>query len=335
MTPVGSVHMTENAKTRSADRILCAAVYTCDGLAEFLLWIFFRRAPSAWAPSCAVDTLALLRHSTAAHRGHLCRDALLLTVELGVLGVLASQITVRVGAASAVMATATIVVCWAFRRRLVRFLRDRWAKLRADEQKRRRRKQRRMMIGLVAVASVSLVQAVREQLFWIFVLSVVGAFLLSWVAVVIEMAWVQERAWKITTTNLRLRDIAPALTAEVEKRLAELDTMNVVAYSPVRSAAPFVGSGNQMRSSTLDIDVHRGALDDEGKERVPEEVDLVRLHEFLEQQCLLEQALETTPSRELSAGHRLCVNGALLSWSSDLLAEDRLPRESVQWVDLV
>ncbi|MET0492738.1 MAG: hypothetical protein ABW000_06350 [Actinoplanes sp.] len=112
---------------------------------------------------------------------------------------------------------------------------------------------------------------------------------------------------------------------------AELADANVIAYSEARASAPFVGNGFVVRPKTLDIDVHRRASDGGGANAFTL-LDIVAFHERLEAQFAIENAVENTATRKITAGHRLYVDGRKIPWSSDLIEPGRpVPRSRVSW----
>jgi len=291
---------------RTVDETLCADAYLLPGLAEYARSLLQYAPATAWAPSTALDILALSRHSAVALRIRRRR-----TVALCALLVLAAAVPAVVaadllGPVAALVVAVGLVSLWARRTHTVYKGRGRI-----------HGSGRRVLVGLV-VAPLALLSLALEPRLWI----VAGAFLLAWVAVVAELLWARHRAWLVLGRAGKLRDLAPPLDPTIEERIGRLTTTNVVAYHSARAPTPFVGSGFLVRPWSINVDVRRGARDEHGEERAPEAVDVIALYEFLGKQFVVEAAVESGGVRRLNATFRLYVDGGHVPWSSDLLTGD-------------
>jgi len=316
--PIKGQQTRTDADERTAEQTLCAATYIYPRLADYVVHIFLGLLPAAWAPSVAVDPVALLRHAIAARRRHRWRDAVLLAQTLGTVGTPVVVLAVRSGPVPAATLTALLVVTWAGRAHLGTLLRAGWADAWSRDRERRRRGTTRLAWALAVVACAVLLAWYLRILGPGLAAAAVGVGL-SWVVVVVELLGAQHRARAVLTGGAEPRDLAPPLAPELEERLDRLAEMNVVVYDATRADAPFVGSGYQVDPWSVVVDVHRGAKDDSGKEQPPRDVCVAELHTFLADQFSVETAIEASASRQLSAGHRLYVDGSRISWHSALL----------------
>jgi hypothetical protein len=334
ITAVRSTHVTAPAQERTVDETLCAAVYVCEGLPEYVLGRFHHGPPVAWAPSPTVDALALLRHATVARRVRRLRDVFLCLLAITAVVVPAATAGQVLGGPAALVMASAMIILW-YRWLYLQRSRDRVTDPGQESRKPRLRRVRRLALALAFVVPTLLI-AGREPRLAFCVATIVLIVAFGWAAAVAELMWAQRRAQAILTRAAPPRDLAPPLDAAVEERVGRLATTNVVPYQALRASAPFVGNGFRVRPWHIDVDVHRGAIGVDGKEKVPDDVDIPRLHEFLHTHFSLETSVETTDARRWNTGHRLYLDGTRIPWGSDLLTgEPPLPRERVEWDDLV
>ena len=306
----------------SVDETLCAAAYVRPGLAEYVRDKLQDRLAIAWAPSTTIDLLALLRHSAAALRIRRLRN-----VALCALLLLAATVPILlsadlIGPVAAVAMAAALVSAWGYAR---------WRRQRGEPAVPMGRGRRVHQVLVALAAPPALLLLVREPPLWI----VAGAFLLAWSVTVAELMWTQQRARLILTRAGDLRGLASSLDPAVEKRIARLAETNVVAYHHARLPTPFVGSGFLVRPWSIDIDVRRGAPGEDGKEKVPEAVDIVALYEFLGARFDVGAVVESGGARPLNAAFRLYADGSRIPWDSDLLTgEPSALRHELEWHDL-
>jgi hypothetical protein len=304
---------------RSAEQILCAAAHVYPGLADYvvhiLLWLF----PAAWAPEVGVDPVALLRHATAARRRQCRRDVLLVLLTLGTVGTPVTVLAVHSGPLPAAVLTAVLVVAWAGRARVGRWLRAGWADAWSGDPLPRKRGTTRLAWALALLACAVLSAWHLRVLVPALVAAVLGVGL-SWVVVIIDLGGAQRRAGAALARGARPRGLAPPLAPELEARLDGLAETNVVVFNAARADTPFVGSGYRLPAWSVLVDLNRGATDDSGREQPTSEVRVADLHAFLADQFSVETSVESSPSRELTSGHRLYVDGSRIPWDSGLLA---------------
>lgn len=312
---------------RTVDETLCAAVYLQHGLAEYVLRMVHHGQPAAWAPSTSLDVLALVRHAAVVYRTRRRRDILLCLLVAVAVAVPAVQAGGYLGPVAGLVVAAALALVWGYRAYTRRREQPETGRLRVPNA--------RWILGLLVLAAAGVLALVLEPRLWITVGAVLGAMVLAWFAAVGELLWAQHRARAILSYPGAPRDLAPALDAAVEERIARLGTANVIPYNAVRAKFPFVGNGFRVRPWSVDIDVMRGATGDDGKEKVPEPVDIVEMHEYLSARFGGEATADTNGARRVNTGHRLYVDGTRIPWGSDLLAGDPpLPRERVEWPDL-
>lgn len=319
----------------TVDQKLCAAAYVCDGLADYVFWSFHEGRPAAWAPSCTIDAIALLRHAAAARRVRRLRDGTLLMLALAVPAVLVIHLALRFGGAAAAVVAVIIAASWAGHSRLSTWLAAGWAKIWTGPPDGRWKAARRGL-GVLATLAMLTILAAQDPLFWICLGTGVAAVALGAAAVIGGQVWAQHHARAVLDSPAELRALAAALPSAVEGRLTRQQDMNVVVYHSERTETPFVGNGYQVELRKIEVDVSRGATGEDGKKRMPKEFNIADLHQALRDQFQIEAAVKATPSREFRAGHRLYVDGSKILWDSPLLAgEPPLPRERMAWEDLV
>jgi hypothetical protein len=324
------------AHGRTVDQTLCAAAYLCEGFAEYVHWFLSGRPGEAWAPCWGVDTVALLRHANLVRHVRGLRDAGLSLLTVAVVAVIVAQIAGSFGVVPSAVTAVAMIVGWACHRHFHRLLQGVWAKVWMGGWKDRLRRARRAL-ALVAAIVFALVLAVPPVLIWVCLSTVFVMMVLAWLVAVAELLWAQGRAGAVLASGVEPCDLVRRrLTPSLEARAASMTSMNVLVYSPERASMPFVGNGFQVRPWRLDVNVQKGATGSTGREEAPKDVDVVELHEFLEQRFSIEVAVEGTASRRLSTGHRLYVDGARMPWGSTLLVGDPpLPSSRVEWQDLV
>jgi hypothetical protein len=311
---------------RTVDETLCAAVHLQHGLAEDVLRMVHHGQPAAWAPSTTLDVLALVRHSAVVFRTRRRRDILLCLLVAVAIAVPAVQAGGYLGPVAGLVVAAALVLAWGHRVYTRRGEQRETGRLRVPNA--------RWIIGLLVLAAAGVLVLVREPRLWITVGTVLGAIVLAWFTAVAELLWAQHRARAILTYAGAPRDLAPPVDAAVEERIARLDTANVIPYNAARAKFPFVGNGFRVRPWSVEVDVRRGATGDDGKEKVPEPVDIVEMHEFLGARFGREVPSATNGARRVNTGHRLYVDGSRIPWGSNLLVGDPpLPRERVEWHD--
>ncbi|MGN9910376.1 hypothetical protein ACTMTJ_22745 [Phytohabitans sp. LJ34] len=309
---------------RTVDETLCAAVYLQRGLAEYVLGMVHHGQPAAWAPSTSLDVRALVRHSTVVFRTRRLRDILLCLLVAVAVAVPAVQAGGFLGPVAGLVVAAALALFWGYR-----------AYTQGRERPETRIPNVRWVIGLLVLAAAGVLVLVREPRLWITVGTVLGAIVAAWSMAVGELLWAQHRARAILTHAGPPGDLAPPLDDAVEERIARLKTANVVPYNAARAKFPFVGNGFRVRPWSVDVDVLRGATGDDGKEKVPEPVDIVEMHEFLSARFGGEIPSAANGARRVGTGHRLYVDGTRIPWGSDLLAGDPpLPRERMEWPEL-
>src|SRR5262249_30771087 len=155
--------------------------------------------PAAWAPSVAVDPVALLRHATAARRRHHWRDAVLLALTLGTAGTPVVVLAVRSGPVSAATLTVLLAASVTGPAQVRNFLRAGWADTWSRDQERRRRGTTRLAWALAVVACAVLLAWHLRVLGPGVAAAAVGVGL-SWVVVVVELLGAQHRARAVLTS---------------------------------------------------------------------------------------------------------------------------------------
>lgn len=321
-----------STRRRTVNQTLCAATHVAEGFADYTVRIVDGR-PRAGTPSLTEDPVALLRHATAARRLRCSRDVACCLITLAVGGVVVGRLAASLGYGAAVSVVAGVVAGWLGRRRLSRWLREWCAWAWRSHWDRRRSGPLRWVVGLAISATLAIVLVLRQPVLW----NCVGVVLLGlgvgWLVIVGESVLAHRRAAAVVAEAApEPRQLAAPLRHEVEKRVDELANANVIAYAESRASAPFVGNGFIVRPWKVDIDLHRRASDGDDDESAFTVFDIIALHERLEDQFLVENAVESTATRKVEAGHRLYVNGRKIKWGSDLLEADRpVPRSRVDW----
>jgi len=323
------------SRRRTVTQTLCAATHVLDGFADYTVQIM-NGSPRAGAPSVTEDPVALLRHAVGARRLRRYRDVACCLILLAVTGLVALQLAGRVGYGPAGLLIGAVAAGWAARRPLWRRIRM-WCSWAWRSHKHQRRSgPLGWLVGLGLASALAIVLVLRQPLLWICLAVVLLGLFVGWLVIVGESVVAHHRAGAIVAAGaLEARELAAPLSDEMERRVARLADANVVAYSDSRASAPFVGNGLIVRPWKLDIDVHRLASDCDEKLAFTL-LDVVALHERLEAQFNVENAVESTATRKLSAGHRLYVDGRKIRWAPDLLEVDRpVPRSRIEWKDFL
>jgi hypothetical protein len=312
---------------------MCAGAYVWEGFADYVLATFDAR-PGAGAPSITEDPVALLRHSVAARRTRLRRDALLLLVAATTAAVVTAQLGARTGYGAAVLVQAAGIAAWAGRRLLTRGLRALWLWAWKAHQYRSKRPLRFIVAVAVAVLVVVASSLVQPE-FWQCVRFAAIPLAVGWAIVVIDAYVAHRRAGAVLADRAPdARHLVPAVDGTAEARAAAMATMNVVVYSGDRGSNPFVGNGFIVKPASLDVDVNKRASDDASKVMAFDLFDVTAFHEALAERFSVECDVESTPTRWLSSGHRLYVDGRRIAWKSRLLDACR-PVAWVDWDDLI
>jgi hypothetical protein len=117
--------------------------------------------------------------------------------------------------------------------------------------------------------------------------------------------------WSMLTRTLEVMDpaldperLAAAVDGSAERRLTAVESSNVVVFSGLfRGVTPFAGSGKQIASWSITMDIASAGCDDEGVPRRIERFDAADLHDWL---------AHTVPDNTLpglTSWERLYVNG--------------------------
>ncbi|MFI7545282.1 hypothetical protein [Actinoplanes sp. NPDC049599] len=311
------------------DQTLCAAAHLVEGFADYTFRIMNGR-PQAGAPSLTEDPVALLRHAGAARRLRRFRDALCCLIAFSVGGLILVRLTAELGLLRASLVLALTIAGWAGRRQVKRALRAWFTWAWRNGRDRHRKGPLRWLAATALLAALAAGLVLAQPVLWTCVAVALTGLALGWFVVVGESAWAHRRAAAVLAAGAPpARQLAARLNGELERRVGQLATANVVAYSESRAAAPFVGNGFIVRPWKTDIDVTKRAA---GTEDSFELFDIVDFHEWLEAQFAIENAVESSAARQLTAGHRLYVDGRKIAWESDLVAaEQPLPRSRVDW----
>jgi hypothetical protein len=128
--------------------------------------------------------------------------------------------------------------------------------------------------------------------------------LLAWALELGELLWARRDALTLIEAPHPPVDIAPPVDRDLERRLAELDRMNVVVWR-ADLRYPFVGSGAWISSWSIPaLDVTRAATDQQGQRRQVVPFDAVELHDHIARR------IRARDLEGLNVRNRLYVRGA-------------------------
>lgn len=315
---------------RTVDQTLSAATHVAEGFAAYAIRTL-EGWPCAGAPSVTEDPVALARHARAAWRLRCCRDVVCALIAVAVGAVVVARLTNRFGFTTALALVAVLIAAWQGRRLVVRALRawGRWAW--RSKRDRSRPGPLRAVTAVALAAVVAVILLLRQPMLWNCVATVLLGLFVGWVVVVAESVVAHRRAAAIVTGGApQPRDLARSVSTDEEMRAKNLLDSNVIAYGTSRASAPFVGNGFTVRPWKLDVDLDLRPADAGDDEEAFEDFDVVDFHAWLERNFEVENAVESTASRRLTAGHRIYVDGRKLGWRSPLLAGGR-PVPKVDW----
>jgi hypothetical protein len=133
---------------------------------------------------------------------------------------------------------------------------------------------------------------------------VVLAGLLAWALALGELLQARGDALTLIETSRKPLDMAPPVGPDLERRLAELDRMNVVVWR-TDLLYPFVGSGSWISSWSIPaLDITRPATDQQGQPRQVIAFDAVGLHDHIA------RTVRARNLAGLNVRNRLYVRGA-------------------------
>ena len=318
-------------RRRTVNQTLSAAAHVSEGFADYVLRILDGR-PQGGAPSVTEDPVALVRHAAASRRLRLGREIACCLIAVVVICAVIGRLSSSLGLRPAVAAVALLIALCAGRRPLVRGIKAVVGWAWRNKRDRGRSGPLRWVAGLAVGTTLIVALVLSQAALWECASMVLSGLVIGGLVVIAESALAHRRAAAIVAGGSpEPRDLAPPAHRRLEQRIEGLTGANVVVYSEERASAPFVGNGLVVRPWKLDIDVHRrpsNAPDD-----TFETFDVVAFHEWLEGQFVVETAVESTASRQLTAGHRIYVDGRKIAWDSPLVADGR-PLPHVDWEHL-
>jgi hypothetical protein len=298
-------------------RRLAASVHLDDRACDLLRDQYRIEPHRAAAPSYAVDAIAMVGHAQSARRHQLIRDLLL-------LGLLGAMIVIIWKALPAEKRAATVVACaialiagWAVTRWIRYSLKQETTAgaLRAYYREHPLGAAGDLIAVLVLLAGVLAVALATADLYSEIIMLAVF-FGAAWVVVAIERYVALSLACQVRTQTPATLGAA-TLSAKLSEDLGRIHApeRNLIVYnSTANFYDTFVGSGRQLDTHDINIDVSIGRTDDDGVRLIPQPVDVVDLHRTLQRNLL------SVGVPGCWGGHRMYVDGNNLGqipWSED------------------
>lgn len=322
--PVADTEVSDEQGEDWVTPLICAAVYLDDRLRGTILRTFPEDRHRAWAPCYGVDHVALLRHSRFAQRLKLARNLMVTVVIVATAGVTVHGLLARHGMVGSLAGMAALLVLFlvfrvaARNRKAIRS--GAVALVKAYIMGNRTGLTRRVVGALALTVAALVVVADRVQLADLRPAGV--GVLLIWVIVVAELEFSRRRAVRLRRAAASIRELAPRLSSRIESRLERLADCNVVVHNSQRADLPFVGNGLRIHDWDIPVVVNRGKESDDGNRSEPEEVDLAKLHEFLE---------TAFPAQASGwSGHRVYADGGAITESLLAAGGYGPPREVIE-----